>query len=218
MEVNNAMKRRLFFVFLFIFVLSGCAGIPVREAIKEDLSLPVGKIEGNQFAGIRFPFKVSAPSHWKIATEHPGFMLELGYEKPGLEESEVFVFNPSTQSNIQIDITPAGRYAKFSQELIEGLTTAAMGSFKQELEEEHGKGVEVVVGPTEPIVLKGVQFAAKKYATYTIKGVKREQGWIYGFTEPYQLFILYVILEKEGSKDREDMKRILDSFEVVSKK
>jgi hypothetical protein len=218
MEVNNAMKRRLFFVFLFIFVLSGCAGIPVREAIKEDLSLPVGKIEGNQFSGIRFPFKVSALSHWKIATEFPSFMLELGYEKPGLEESEVFVFNPSTQSNIQIDITPAGRYAKFSQELIEGLTTAAMGSFKQELEEEHGKGIEVVTGPTEPIVLKGVQFAAKKYATYTIKGVKREQGWIYGFTEPYQLFILYVILEKEGSKDREDMKKILDSFEVVSKK
>jgi len=212
------MKRRLFFVFLFIFVLSGCAGIPVREAIKEDLSLPVGKIEGNQFSGIRFPFKVSALSHWKIATEFPSFMLELGYEKPGLEESEVFVFNPSTQSNIQIDITPAGRYAKFSQELIEGLTTAAMGSFKQELEEEHGKGIEVVTGPTEPIVLKGVQFAAKKYATYTIKGVKREQGWIYGFTEPYQLFILYVILEKEGSKDREDMKKILDSFEVVSKK
>ena len=212
------MKRKLLFIFLSIFVLSGCAGIPVREPVKEDLSLPIGKIEGNQFAGIRFPFKVSAPSHWKIATEHPGFMLELGYEKPGLEESEVFVFNPSTQSTIQIDLTPAGRYAKFSQELIEGLTTAAMGSFKQELEEEHGKGIEVVTGPTEPIVLKGVQFAAKKYATYTIKGVKREQGWIYGFTEPYQLFILYVILEKEGSKDREDMKKILDSFEVVSKK
>jgi hypothetical protein len=212
------MKRRLFFIFLLIFVLSGCAGIPVREPVKEDLSLPIGKIEGNQFTGIRFPFKVEAPSHWKIATEYPGFMLELGYEKPGLEESEVFVFNPSTQSNIQIDLTPAGRYAKFSQELIEGLTTAATGSFKQELEEEHGKGIEVVIAPTEPIALKGVQFAAKKYTTYTLKGVKREQGWIYGFTEPYQLFILYIILEKEGSKDREGMKTILDSFEVISKK
>jgi hypothetical protein len=217
-EVNNRMKRKLLFIFLSIFVLSGCAGIPVREAIKEDLSLPIGKIEGDQFSGIRFPFKVSAPSHWKIATEFPSFMLELGYEKPGLEESEVFVFNPSTQSNIQIDLTPAGRYAKFSQEIIERLTTAATGSFKQELEEEHGKGIEVVIGPTEPISLKGVQFAAKKYTTYTLKGVKREQGWIYGFTEPYQLFILYIILEKEGGKDREDMKRILDSFEVVSKK
>jgi len=212
------MIKRLFLLLLVIVFLSGCAGIPVREPVKVDLSLPIGKIEGNQFTGIRFPFKVSAPSYWKIATEFPSFMLELGYEKPGLEESEVFVFNPSTQSNIQIDITSAGRYAKFSQEKIEGFTTAATGSFKQELEEEHGKGVEVVVGPTEPIALKGVQFAAKKYATYTVKGLKREQGWIYGFTEPYQLFILYVILDKEGSKDREDMKKILGSFEVLGKK
>jgi len=66
--------------------------------------------------------------------------------------------------------------------------------------------------------LKGVQYAAKKFATFTLKGEKREQGWIYGFTEPYQLFILYVILESEGGNDREDMKRILESFEVVSKK
>jgi hypothetical protein len=212
------MKRKLFLIFVLIFTLSGCAGIPVREPVKEDLALPIGKIEGNQFTGVRFPFKVSAPSHWKMAAEYPEFMLGLGYEKEGLEESEVFVFNPSTQSNIQFDLTPAGRYSKFSQEFIERLTTAATGSFKQELEEEHGKGIEVTVGPTEPITLKGVQFAAKKYATYTVKGLKREQGWIYGFTEPYQLFILYVILDKEGSKDREDMKRILDSFEVFSKK
>src|SRR4030042_2779436 len=146
-EVNNAMKRRLFFIFLFIFVLSGCAGVPVRKPVKEDLSLPVGKIEGNQFLGIRFPFKVSAPSHWKIATEFPSFMLELGYEKPGLEESEVFVFNPSTQSNIQIDVTPAGRYAKFSQEKIEGLTTAAMRGFEGEVKQDYGKDSKVEIGP-----------------------------------------------------------------------
>lgn len=212
------IRKITFIIVLISFLLVGCAGIPVREAIKEDLNLPVGKIEGNQFTGIRFPFKVSAPPHWKIATEYPNFMLELGYEKPGLEESEVFIFNPTTQSNIQIDFTPAGRYSKFSQESIERLTTAATGSFKQELEEEHGKGIEVTIGPTEPINLKGVQFAAKKYATYTVKGVKREQGWIYGFTEPYQLFILYVILEREGGNDREDMKKILGSFEFLSKK
>jgi hypothetical protein len=35
--------------------------------------------------------------------------------------------------------------------------------------------------------------------TYIYKGVKREQGWIYGFTEPYQIFILYSIFEKEGT-------------------
>lgn len=212
------IRKITFIIVLISFLLVGCAGIPVREAIKEDLNLPVGKIEGNQFTGIRFPFKVSAPPHWKIATEYPNFMLELGYEKPGLEESEVFIFNPTTQSNIQIDFTPAGRYSKFSQESIERLTTAATGSFKQELEEEHGKGIEVTIGPTEPINLKGVQFAAKKYATYTVKGVKREQGWIYGFTEPYQLFILYVILEREGGNDREDMKKILGSFEFLLKK
>jgi len=74
------------------------------------------------------------------------------------------------------------------------------------------------VHPTEPFSLKGVQYAAKKYVTYTVKGVKREQGWIYGFTEPYQIFILYMIVEKEGTADRQDLKKILDSFEVMTKK
>ncbi len=212
------MVKKVFWILVLIFVLSGCAGIPVREPVKEDRSVPVGKIEGNQFLGIRFPFNVSAPPGWKIATEFPAFMVELGYEKEGLEESEVFIFNPSTQSNLQIDLTPAGRYSKFSQEKMEGLVTAALGGFIEELEQEHGKGIKVTPGPTEPVSLKGVQFAAKKYATYTIKGVKREQGWIYGFTEPYQLFILYMILEKEADKDREDIKRILGSFEVVHTK
>jgi hypothetical protein len=54
--------------------------------------------------------------------------------------------------------------------------------------------------------------------TYTLKGLKREQGWIYGFTEPYQIFILYMILEKEGANDRQDLKKILDSFEFMTKK
>ncbi len=210
-------KKNLFSIILIFLFLSGCAGIPVREAVKVDLNVPVGKIEDNQFTGIRYPFKVTAPVGWKVTTEIPNFMEELGYEKFGLEESEVFIFNPSTQSNIQFDLTPAGRYAKFNQEFIEWLTTAATGGFKEEFEEDYGKDVKVEIGPTEPISLKGVQFAAKKYATYTLKGVKREQGWIYGFTEPYQIFILYMILEKEGTKDREVMRKILDSFEVTSK-
>jgi hypothetical protein len=205
-------------IFLLLVSLVGCAGVPVREAVKVDLSLPVAKIEGNQFTGIRFPFNVSGLPGWKVTTEIPNFMEELGYEKPGLEESEVFIYNPSTQSNIQIDFTPAGRYSKFSQEFIEWLTTAATGSFKEELKQEHGKDIQVEIGPTVPISLKGVQFAAKKFAVYTIKGVKREQGWIYGFTEPYQMFILYMILEKEGGNDHEDLKKILGSFEVVTKK
>ncbi|MCX8118611.1 MAG: hypothetical protein N3G78_11835, partial [Desulfobacterota bacterium] len=193
-------------------------GVPVREPIKEDLSLPVGKVENDRFTGIRFPFNVTAPTGWKIATQFPPFMLELGYEKEGLEESEVFIYNPLTQSNIQFDFTPAGRYSRFSQEKMENLVTAAAGGFKKELEGEHGKGIEVSFGPTEPVRLKGVQYAAKKSATYHVKGIKREQGWIYGFAEPYQIFILFMIVEKEGSKDREDLKAILESFEVFPDK
>jgi hypothetical protein len=213
-----ATKKSLIGIFLILVLLTGCAGIPVREAVKVDLSLPVGKIEGNQFTGIRYPFRVSAPSGWKVTMEIPNFMEELGYERPGLEESQVFIFNPFTQSNLQIDFTPADRYSRFDQKTIEWLTTAGTGSLTSELEEEHGKGtIKMEVGPTEPIDLKGVQFAAKKYVTYTLQGVKREQGWIYGFTEPYQIFILYMILEKEGANDRQDMKKILESFEVLRK-
>jgi hypothetical protein len=201
-------------LFLFAF-LSGCAGIPVRDAVKVDTKLPIGNIEGSQFTGVRYPFKVSAPPAWKISTEYPQFMEELGYEKEGLEESEVFIFNPETKSNIQIDITPAGRYATFSQEKIAWLTTAATGSFEEELAKDYGKDIPVTLSPTEPYTLKGVPYAAKKYAVYSLKGVKREQGWIYAFAEPYQLFILYMILEKEGSNDRAAFKAILDSFEYT---
>ena len=212
------MKKIVFLISIFLIFLIGCAGVPVREAVKVDLSLPVGRIEGNQFIGIRYLFKVSAPLHWKITTEIPKFMEELGYDRSGLEESELFIYNPSTQSNLQIDFTPAGRYSKFNQEFIERLTTAAMGSLKEELEEDYGKDVKAEIGPTEPISLKGVHFAAKKFGTYTLKGVKREQEWVYGFSEPYQIFILYMILEKEGSNDRGEIGKILDSFEVISKK
>jgi hypothetical protein len=213
-----ASKKCLIGICFILALLVGCAGVPVREAVKVDLSVPVGKIEGNQFTGIRYPFNVSAPPGWKVTTEIPTFMEELGYERPGLEESQVFIFNPSTQSNLQIDFTPAGRYSKFSQESIEWLTTVATGSFKEELEKDYGRGVKAEIGPTTPFSLKGVPFAAKKYATYTLKEVKREQGWIYGFSEPYQIFILYMILEKGGMNDRQDLKKILDSFEVISKK
>jgi hypothetical protein len=142
-------------------------------------------------------------------------MVELGYEKPGLEESEVFIFNPLTRSNIQIDFTPAGRYSKFSQESIEWLTTAASGGLREELKEEHGKDLQITLGPTERVSLKRAPYAAKKYATYTVKGTTWKRGWIYAFSEPYQIFILYMILEKEGTRDRQDIQKILDSFEVI---
>lgn len=211
------LKRRGSLVIISLFVvLFGCAGVSVHD----DLKIPAGKIEGGQFTGIRYPFKVSVPPHWKMATEFPDFLREMGYDEPGRfdkEVTELYVFNPSTQSSIQIDFTPASPRARFSQESIEAITTSVSGSFQEELEKDYGKEIRAEIGPTTPSSLKGIQFAAKKYATYTLHGVKREQGWIYGFTEPYQIFILYMLLEKEGFNDRQDINKILDSFEVVSK-
>jgi hypothetical protein len=88
----------------------------------------------------------------------------------------------------------------------------------EELKEEHGKDLQVTLGPTERISLKGVPHAARKYATYTVKGVTWKRAWIYAFSEPYQIFILYMILEKEGTHDRQDMQKILDSFEMIPRK
>ncbi len=213
----NKFKGFGFALFFLTLVLSvGCAGAPVREAVKVDLSAPLGKIEGNQFTGIRYPFKVSAPPNWKIATEYPKFMLDLGYEKDGLEESQVFIFSPETQSNLQIDFTPAGRHSTFDQSTIEWLTTAAEGSFTEEFHKDYGGKVPLKISPTKPFALRGVPFAAEKHASYTVKGQKREQGWVYAFAEPYQIFILYVIVEKEGVDDRQGLKAILDSFEYLA--
>jgi hypothetical protein len=219
-EVTMKMRKvHWLWALLFILVFSiGCAGIPVREAVQVNMKAPVGKIEGNQFTGIRYPFKVAAPPGWQVATQYPKFMIDLGYDKEGLEASEVFLFNPATQSNLQIDFEAAGRYSTFDQKSIEALTTAATGSFQEELEKDLGKGTKAEIGPTEPVSLKGVPYAARKYATYTVKGVKRNQGWIYAFAEPYQVFILYLILEKEGSNDLEAFQAILDSFEYIPKK
>jgi hypothetical protein len=213
---NMLNKLRFFVLFLISVFLFGCTGVVIHD----DLNVAPGKIEGNQFTGIRYPFKVEVPQNWKMATEFPDFLKEMGYEEPGPSEKEVtelYIFNPATRSSIQIDFTPASPRAKFSQEKMEALTTAATGSFTKELEEEHGKDIKAEIGPTTSFSLKGVQFAAKKYATYTLQGAKREQGWIYGFAEPYQLFILYMILEKEGSTDRQELAKILGSFEFISK-
>ena len=215
------MRKSVFILAIALIFLAGCTGIPVRDAAKVDLNLPVGKIEGNQFTGIRFPFKISAPSHWKMTTEFPDVLEEMGYDRPGEREkepTELYLFNPQTYSSLQVDFTPAGRYATFSQEKMEALTGMGAGSFITELEEEYGKEIKAEMGPAESVSLKGVQFAAKKFATYTVKGAKREQGWIYAFNEPYQIFILYMIVEKPGTNDREDIKKILNSFEVIPKK
>ena len=207
---------------IFVIFLFGCAGIPVRRALQENINVSPGRVEGNQFTGIRYSFNVSVPGHWKVTTEFPDFLEQLGYDRPfstDKEQTEVYAYNPATKSNINFDFTPTGRYARFNQKKIEILTSMATESMKAELDKEFGKGVvKPDVYPTEPISLKGVQYAAKKYATYTAKGQKREQGWIYGFTEPYQIFIIYSIFEKTMASDRQDLKKILDSFEYIIKK
>ncbi|MCJ7641233.1 MAG: hypothetical protein MUO29_04975 [Desulfobacterales bacterium] len=210
-------KKMLFvLVVFFLIMVVGCA-TSVRDAVKIDTNLPVGKIEGNQFAGIRYPFNVSAPPNWTVSMTYPSFMVDLGYEKSGLEESEVFVYNPATQSNLQIDFLAVDRYSQFSQASIEALTSSVGGGVVSDTEEQAGTA-NIALGPTEPVSLKGVQYAAKKYVTFDLKGVRWQQGWVYAFTEPYQIFILYMMSEKEGSNDLNHLKTILDSFEVVSQK
>jgi len=215
----NWHERILVSVILFGF-LFGCAGAPVRPTLREDIRIPPGKIEGNQFTGTRYPFTVSFPAHWTVTTEFPDFMERLGYNRPlptDIEQTEIYAFNPGTKTNIQFDFTPAEPYATFSQEKILFLTAAGTESLKSELEEAHGNNVvNLTVGATEPVSLKGVPYAAKKYVVYTLDGVKREQGWVYGFVEPYQIFILYMVLGEEGANDRKDINKIIDSFRFIA--
>ena len=209
-------KRKILLMSLVLFFLAGCATAPpVRQAMQENLKIPAGQIEGNQFTGIRYPFKISTPAPWKMTTEFPDFLTEFGYYKPSSsdkEQTELYIFNPVTESSVQVDFSPANPGYVARQKGMENL----VGMGAKTIEEDWSKeGVQVETGPTEAISLKGVQYAAKKYVTYTLKGMKREQGWIYGFSEPYQIFILYMIVEKPGSDDRQDLKTILDSFEVL---
>ena len=217
------MVKKAFFIVLVALFLVGCVAGPfVREGLKENLKVSAGNIEGNQFTGVRYPFKVSVFLGWKMSTEFPDFLKSLGYDKPTAfdkEVTELYLYNPVTQSSVQIDLTPADRYSVFSQQSIEWLTgSAATESFLDEVESDYGKGVTSEISPTEAVSLKGVQYAAKKQATYTVKGVRREQGWVYAFTEPYQIFILYMILDKDAPGDRQAIKQIIDSFEVISRK
>ncbi len=215
------MRRKrvlqLWIIPLLTIFLFGCA-VPVRQAVKVDTRLPVGKIDGNEFTGIRFPFKVSAPPGWKISTHYPEFMVGLGFEKESLLESEVFLFNPDTQSNLQIDIDPAGRYEVVDQGDRERQATNVAEILKDELQKVFGKDLQVNIGPTKAISLKGVSIAAEEYLSYTYNGVERKQGWVYGFSEPYYIFILYMVLKKEGPDDWEAIKSILNSFEYMPSK
>ena len=212
------MRKNLLILFIVLFI-AGCAGIPVRDEIRVDSSLPVGKIAGNAFQGIRFPFNVSLPSpNWKFSVEVPDFMEGLGFKRPGLEESELFIINHATKSNIQIDLTPAGRTVRFDQKLIHTLTASAAGGLVEELKMEYGRDFPVEVRPTTAYALKGVQYAAHRSASYRVGETKIVHGWVYGFAEPYQIFIIYMVLEKDGFDDLRDIMNILNSFEASSKK
>jgi len=216
------MKKHLILSFILLVILSllgGCAGIPVREEVRVDLSLPVGRIEGSTFIGIRYPFRVSLPpTNWKFSVEIPDFMEGLGFKRPGLEESELFIINPVTKSNIQIDLTPAGRTVRFNQKLIQAITATGAGGLVEELKMEHGRDFPVEVTRVTPYSLKGVQYAAHRFVRYRLGETPVIHGWVYGFSEPYQLFIIYMVLEKEGFNDLADVTKILDSFEMPSKK
>ncbi len=212
------MRKSLLLLFIGLFI-AGCAGLPVRDEIKVDSSLPVGKIEGNAFQGIRFPFRVSLPSsNWQFSLEIPDFMEGLGFKRPGLEEDQLFIINPATKSNIQIDLTPAGRTVRFNQKMIETLTRSGAGGLVEELKMENGRDFPVEVSPTTPYAFKGVPYAAHRSARYKVKGTNAIHGWVYGFAEPYQIFIIYMVLEKEGYDDLKDLAKILNSFEIISKK
>ena len=53
------------------------------------------------------------------------------------------------------------------------------------------------------------------FAELTVNGEPREQGWIYAFAEPYQIFILYLITGEKQDMDKEAQEQALSSFEYL---
>ncbi len=202
------------FLILMILLLSSCA-IPVRELYKVDQSLPVGSIQGDRFVGQRYPFTIKIPAGWQGATQYPEFLLDQGYGREGLKETPFFLFNPGTKSSMQIDFSPAGRTVRFNQKMIEDLVRMSGGGLVSEVHEEHGKGTPMKLSEVSPVQLKGVPYAARMSATMTIKGEAREQGWIYAFAEPFQIFILYLITDKDRAVDQKALQAALSSFEYL---
>ena len=202
------------FLILILPLVPACA-IPVREAYKVDTSLPVGSIHGDRFVGQRFPFEIRIPAGWQGTTQYPEFLVEQGYCREGLQETPLFLFNPRTKSSLQVDFSPAGRHVRFSQEMIEDLTRSVAGGLVAELRQEQGKDFPIQLSQTAPIQLKGVPYAARRSARFTIKGEAREQGWIYAFAEPYQIFIFYLITGENRAADKDALEKALSSFEYL---
>jgi len=142
-------------------------------------------------------------------------LVAQGYGVEALKETPFFLFNPRTQSSIQFDFSPAGRTVRFDQEMIEGLVRMSGGSFVSEVHEEHGKEAPIQLSKVTPVQLKGVPYAARMSGKLTVKGEERDQGWIYAFAEPFQIFILYLITDKDRVRDQEALEQALSSFEYL---
>ncbi len=207
--------RRSILLLILILSLGTACAIPVRQAYKVDESLPIGSIQGDSFVGQRYPFKIRIPAGWQAATQYPEFLVEQGYGREGLKETPFFLFNPQTKSSMQVDFSPAGRTVRFNQKLIETLTRSVAGGLVVELREEHGKNFPIQLSKTVPIQLKGVPYAARMFAEFTVKGESREQGWIYAFAEPFQIFIFYLITGENRAADKEALEQALSSFEYL---
>jgi hypothetical protein len=78
--------------------------------------------------------------------------------------------------------------------MIEGLTRTGAGGLVAELRQEHGIDFPIQLNKLMPIQLKGVPYAARMSAEFTVKGEWQEQGWIYAFAEPFQILGLLQIV------------------------
>jgi hypothetical protein len=210
-------RRKIWSLVLLFILLSSVAAcaIPVRQAFKVDESLPIGRIEGDFFVGQRFPFKIKIPPGWQGDTKYPEFLVEQGYGREGVKETPFFLFNSHTQSSIQFDFSPVGRTVRFSQEFMENLVQMSGKDFVNEVHLEHGEKASMQLSKITPVQLKGVPYAARMSAQFTVQGKPREQGWVYAFAEPYQIFILYLITGQNRDADKEALKQAFSSFEYL---
>jgi hypothetical protein len=200
---------------LSLLILTAACATPIRPAFKVNESLPIGRVQADSFVGDRYPFKIKIPEGWHATTKYPEFLVEQGYGLEGLEATPFFLFNPLTHASLQIDFSPANRTARFDQGTIEAITRMAGGSLMSDLEEEYGKNFPVQFSQVAPIQMKGVPYAARMSARYIVKGQTREQGWIYAFAEPYQLFIFYLLPDVTREKDNSPIEEALSTFEYL---
>ncbi len=200
---------------LSLLILTAACATPIRPPFKVNKSLPIGNIQGDSFVGERYPFKIKIPEGWQATTKYPEFLVEQGYGLEGLKATPFFLFNPLTQASLQIDFSPAKKTARFDQGIIEAITKMAGGSLMSDLEEEYGKNFRVQFSQVAPVQLKGVPYAARMSAQYTVKGQTQEQGWIYAFAEPYQLFIFYLAHGMTREKDKNTIEKALSTFEYL---